>query len=157
MNTKKPKFLHEVENFREWFSKLEPKEKKRFRKDVEKQIWPDKPRSAFYNFYYGRTSISHLLGTKIAEIVILFDDSVNLQNLFPSLNLNLKTEMENKIWNLLSEKNMSQQDLADITKISRQLINGYASGKHIPNVINAQKIADALEVRLEDLFDLKRA
>lgn len=47
---------------------------------------------------------------------------------------------------------MSQTQLAHETGISRQRIQQYCSGKHIPSVIDGNKIAKALNTKIEYIF-----
>lgn len=156
MNEKKPKYLTEIEPFVNWFKQKPNTVRKNIRKKIMQDIWPDKPRSAWYNFLYGRTPLSHLLGREIATIVMQFDDSITAAEIFPTLTIEM---MNNRIGYYLNQKGLSQNELANITGISRQLIGGYVAGKNVPNVYNAQLIADTLGVELKELFDLneKRA
>lgn len=49
---------------------------------------------------------------------------------------------------------MTQQQLAEATGVSRQSIISIESGKYRPSVELALKLARALEARVEDLFSL---
>jgi putative transcriptional regulator len=49
---------------------------------------------------------------------------------------------------------MTQQALAEATRVSRQSIISIESGKNRPSVELALKLARALDVRVEDLFQL---
>lgn len=51
---------------------------------------------------------------------------------------------------------MTQQQLAEKTGATRQTIHAIESGKWIPTVTTALKIANALTVTIEDLFSLKQ-
>ena len=55
------------------------------------------------------------------------------------------------IANLRKEKGWSQTDLADRSRVSREMIGKYERGKAIPSVDAAKKIADAFEVSLDYL------
>lgn len=48
--------------------------------------------------------------------------------------------------------NLSQQELADRVRVSRQTIHSIESGKFMPSYILAIKIARALNVPVEELF-----
>lgn len=49
-------------------------------------------------------------------------------------------------------KNISQQRLADEVGIARESIINYEAGKHSPSLEVAEKIADHLGVKLQDLL-----
>lgn len=55
------------------------------------------------------------------------------------------------IANLRKEKNWSQADLANESKVSREMISKYERGIAIPSVDAAKKIADAFGVSLDYL------
>lgn len=55
------------------------------------------------------------------------------------------------IGNLRKEKNWSQTDLANESKVSREMISKYERGIAIPSVDAAKKIADAFGVSLDYL------
>lgn len=55
------------------------------------------------------------------------------------------------IANLRKEKNWSQTDLANESKVSREMISKYERGIAIPSVDAAKKIADAFGVSLDYL------
>lgn len=55
------------------------------------------------------------------------------------------------IANLRKEKNWSQSDLANESKVSREMISKYERGIAIPSVDAAKKIADAFGVSLDYL------
>lgn len=56
----------------------------------------------------------------------------------------------------LHRKNMTSEELSDITGISRITISKYTNGKATPSMYNAEKIADALGVYLRDLTVFKK-
>ncbi len=64
-------------------------------------------------------------------------------------------KLENNI-KLFRVKNgdLTQQELADKVSCSRQTINSIESGKFCPSVELALKLALALKVKVEDLFNL---
>ena len=52
--------------------------------------------------------------------------------------------------------NITQKDLANRTGVSRQTINSIETGKYIPSALVALKIAEALKMKFDDLFELIR-
>ena len=50
--------------------------------------------------------------------------------------------------------NFTQQDLADKTGVSRQSINAIERRGYTPSTLLAFKIAEALEMRVDNLFEL---
>lgn len=57
-----------------------------------------------------------------------------------------------KITQLRKEKGLSQTELADIIKASREAISKYERGEAIPSVEVAAKIADVFEVTIDFLI-----
>ena len=64
--------------------------------------------------------------------------------------------LENKVKALrVANGDLTQQQLADAIGCSRQTIHSIESGKFVPSVELALKIARTLNVKVEDLFQLK--
>ena len=55
--------------------------------------------------------------------------------------------------NIRKQKSMTLQQLADILGCSQQNISQYESGKRTPKLKTIQKIADALNVNVNDLLE----
>lgn len=51
-------------------------------------------------------------------------------------------------------KRMTQQQLAELVKVSRQTINAIEQGKYVPSTVLALKIAKVFDKRLDDIFQL---
>lgn len=60
--------------------------------------------------------------------------------------------MKNTVKQLRTERNWSQEDLAERLGVSRQTILSIERGKYDPSLPLAFKIAKLLEHRLEDIF-----
>jgi putative transcriptional regulator len=54
-----------------------------------------------------------------------------------------------------AKKNITQAELADSLKVSRQTINSIELGKFIPSTVLALRIAKIFNVKVEDLFILE--
>lgn len=52
-------------------------------------------------------------------------------------------------------KRMTQQQLAELVKVSRQTINAIEQGKYVPSTVLALKIAKVFEKKLDDIFQLE--
>ena len=50
------------------------------------------------------------------------------------------------------ELGLTQQELAQIVGLSQETISQYEIGSRTPNIITARKIADALNVSLDNIF-----
>jgi putative transcriptional regulator len=61
-------------------------------------------------------------------------------------------EMKNRIRVLRAEKGWSQADLAEQVGVSRNSINAVENGKFDPSLPLAFRIADAFELKIEDVF-----
>jgi len=67
-----------------------------------------------------------------------------------------KYEIVNKIKTLRFFANdMSQQNLAELTGVSRQTINAIELGKYTPSLDLAYKIARVFELPIDEVFEYK--
>jgi len=62
--------------------------------------------------------------------------------------------VQNNIAKFRKEKGLSQQELADAIAVSRKTISTVETGRFIPSVIIALKIAAQFELSVEQLFTL---
>jgi putative transcriptional regulator len=60
--------------------------------------------------------------------------------------------MENKLTELRKEKGLTQKELADILKVSRQSIIAIEAGKFNPSVILAIKISRLFKAAVDEVF-----
>ena len=65
-------------------------------------------------------------------------------------------ELTNSVRRLRRLADLTQQELADQAGVTRQTILSIEKGNYTPSVALALKLAEALEVRVEDLFQLSR-
>lgn len=63
--------------------------------------------------------------------------------------------MKNKLAELRSKKNLSQETLGNLLKVSRQTIISIEKGKYNPSLILAFKIAKIFECSIEDIFEFE--
>lgn len=63
--------------------------------------------------------------------------------------------MKNLIKVERAKKNITQAELADQLKVSRQTINSIELGKFVPSTILSMKIASFFDVKVEELFMLE--
>jgi putative transcriptional regulator len=63
--------------------------------------------------------------------------------------------MKNKIKVLRAERNWSQADLATRVGVSRNSINSIENGRFDPSLPLAFDIADAFDLRIEEVFERK--
>ena len=61
--------------------------------------------------------------------------------------------MKNRIRVLRAERRWSQAELAERVGVSRQAVNAVETGKHVPSLTLAFAIAEAFDVKIEDVFD----
>ena len=61
-------------------------------------------------------------------------------------------DMKNRIRVLRAEKGWSQADLAEKVGVSRNSINAVENGRFDPSLPLAFRIADAFELKIEDVF-----
>ena len=63
--------------------------------------------------------------------------------------------MKNKLKVARAEKNITQEELANEIKVSRQTINAIETGKYVPSTILALKMALYFGMKVEELFILE--
>jgi putative transcriptional regulator len=64
-----------------------------------------------------------------------------------------KSELSNEIRRLRFEHGeMTQQDLADRAKVTRQTIIALEAGRYVPSLLLAFRIARVFDVKVDDLF-----
>jgi putative transcriptional regulator len=64
-----------------------------------------------------------------------------------------KSELSNEIRRLRFEHDeMTQQDLADRAKVTRQTIIALEAGRYVPSLLLAFRIAHVFDVSVDDLF-----
>lgn len=66
--------------------------------------------------------------------------------------MKMKTVLKNNIKDIRIEKNLTQQELAELIGTSRQSIIALEKGKYCPTAKLAWVICAVLEVKFEDLF-----
>ena len=57
-----------------------------------------------------------------------------------------------RLLNLRKEKNISQEELADILGVSRQTISSLETGKYNPSIMLAYNIANYFGMAIEEVF-----
>ena len=64
----------------------------------------------------------------------------------------MTTVLTNRIKELRTNLNITQEELAIQVKVTRKTINTIENGRFIPSVILAIKVAKYFDVQVEDLF-----
>lgn len=54
-------------------------------------------------------------------------------------------------------RNMGQSELADKLGVTRQTIHAVENGKFVPSTLLAMKMANLLEAKVEELFELEES
>lgn len=67
---------------------------------------------------------------------------------------NTEITINSKLRELRTNKDMTQQNLADRVGVSRQTIISIEQGSYVPSVLLAIKIANIMETAVEDVFYL---
>ena len=65
--------------------------------------------------------------------------------------------MKNLIKVERARKDITQADLADIIKVSRQTIHAIETGKFVPSTMLALKMAHYFGCKVEDIFELEES
>ncbi len=64
--------------------------------------------------------------------------------------------MKNKVKELRSQKNITQNQLADELGVSRQTIFAIETSMYVPSTMLALKIARVFKMKVEDIFELEK-
>lgn len=67
--------------------------------------------------------------------------------------MDIKTKIGCRIRKLRHEKDLSQEQFADICKLDRTYIAGIEQGKRNVSIVNLEKIAKAFDISLSILFE----
>ena len=65
--------------------------------------------------------------------------------------------MKNTLKTERTRNEMTQIQLADLVKVSRQTIISIESGRYLPSVLLALKIAKVFNLHVEDLFQVEKS
>lgn len=60
--------------------------------------------------------------------------------------------LENIVKELRTEKNMSQEKLAELVGVTRQTIISLEKGSYVPSLLLAMRISEVLEAPIETIF-----
>lgn len=63
--------------------------------------------------------------------------------------------MKNNLKELRTKQNLTQQELAEIMEVSRQMISYIENGDKKPNLILALKLADFFKISVKKIFELE--
>ena len=66
------------------------------------------------------------------------------------------SELRNRLHEERTRRNLTQADLAELVGVSRKTINTVENGVFIPSTVLALRLARALKVPVETLFQLTR-
>jgi len=60
--------------------------------------------------------------------------------------------MKNRLEELRKQKNLKQEELAEILEVSRQTVGSLENGRYNPSILLAFKIAKYFGMKIEDIF-----
>ena len=63
--------------------------------------------------------------------------------------------MKNKIKVERAKRNMTQAELAELARVSRQTINAMEAGKYIPSTVLSLRLSKIFELGVNELFELE--
>lgn len=67
----------------------------------------------------------------------------------------MRTKIVYKLKEVREKKNLSLQELAEKSKVAADIIERTENNKYEPYLIDMLKIADALSVNIEELYEIK--
>lgn len=59
------------------------------------------------------------------------------------------------VWEVRHDKKISLRQLEELSGVSKTTLNAIENEKRVPNIVQLEKIAKALEVRISDLYESK--
>ena len=65
--------------------------------------------------------------------------------------------MKNSIKVERAKNNLTQANLAQLAKVSRQTINAMELGKYVPSTVLALRLASIFKVEVQDIFELEES
>jgi putative transcriptional regulator len=65
-------------------------------------------------------------------------------------------ELRNKLYEARTRRNLTQAELAELVGVSRKTINTVENSVFIPSTVLALRLARALKLSVEELFQLPR-
>jgi putative transcriptional regulator len=68
-----------------------------------------------------------------------------------------ETRLANRLKVARAEKNLSQEELAKLVRVTRQTISSIETGQYCPSALLAFLLAKQLDKRVEELFHLEEA
>lgn len=68
----------------------------------------------------------------------------------------MKEAVVNKVYELRSEKRVTQEDLAEAVGVTRQTVIAIEKGNYTPSVLLAMKIAKFFKEPVEKIFSIKK-
>ena len=63
-----------------------------------------------------------------------------------------RDELKNRLKDLRAERGWSQKELGQRLEVSRQSVNAIETGRYDPSLPLAFRIADAFDLRIEEIF-----
>jgi transcriptional regulator with XRE-family HTH domain len=70
--------------------------------------------------------------------------------------MNIKTKIGIRVKELRANKKISQEKLAELADLDRTYINSVENGRRNISIENVEKIANALDVSLQEFFNEKK-
>jgi len=67
--------------------------------------------------------------------------------------MDIKEKIGNRIRQLRQEKHFSQEAFADLCELDRTYISSIEKGKRNVSIVNLEKIANALNIKISTLFN----
>lgn len=67
--------------------------------------------------------------------------------------MNIKEKIGNRIRQLRQERHFSQEAFADLCELDRTYISSIEKGKRNVSIVNLEKIANALNIKISTLFN----
>ena len=67
-----------------------------------------------------------------------------------------KESVDNSVQKIRKEAGVTQQDLAQAVKVTRQTIISIEKGNYVPSVLLALKIASYFNIKVEQVFNIQK-
>lgn len=124
--------------------------KKQLKDDLFEELFQELKHKFDTEFYHNRELISRNMHSDIPTLGITKD----LNKEFPTVDLSKEYKIENNLKDILSKRGVLHSKLAKIIGISEKSLSLIISGKTTPSVDTLWKIANALQIKPDDIFRL---
>ncbi len=104
--------------------------------------------------YYSSKCIDsiYIVTNALINVGVTHSPLIYRLQLYYPLSMDIKSKIGNKIRKLRHQRDLSQEQFANVCGLDRTYIAGIEQGKRNVSIVNLEKIAKAFEISLSELF-----